>query len=51
MGQVELRPRSGDLGAVQAALERLVPMDVLGLKPGRQRYGLFTSERAASSTT
>jgi aminomethyltransferase len=26
-----------------AALERLVPVDVIGLKPGRQRYGLFTN--------
>jgi aminomethyltransferase len=43
MGQVALRPLSGDLAAVQAALEALVPMDVLGLKPGRQRYGLFTN--------
>lgn len=27
-----------------AALERLVPGDMLGLKPGRMRYSLFTSE-------
>ncbi len=27
-----------------AALERLVPGDMLGLKPGRQRYSLFTNE-------
>ena len=38
MGQVLL---PGDAGA---ALERLVPVDVLGLKPGRQRYGLFTDD-------
>jgi aminomethyltransferase len=44
MGQVEIRPRSGDLAGAAAALERLVPMDVQGLKPGRQRYGLFTNE-------
>jgi aminomethyltransferase len=44
MGQIELRPRSGSLADVAAALERLVPMDVLGLKPGRQRYGLLTSD-------
>ena len=40
------RSRSGrsraTLADAAAALERLVPMDVLGLKPGRQRYGLFT---------
>jgi aminomethyltransferase len=27
-----------------AALERLVPGDILGLKPGRQRYSLLTNE-------
>ena len=42
MGQIALRPKSGALADAAAALERLVPMDVLGLKPGRQRYGLFT---------
>jgi aminomethyltransferase len=30
--------------AVAAALERLVPGDLLGLKPGRQRYTLLTNE-------
>jgi aminomethyltransferase len=44
MGQVEIRPRSGRLEDAAAALERLVPMDVLALKPGRQRYGLFTND-------
>jgi len=39
MGQVRL---SGDGAA--AALERLVPVDVLGLAAGRQRYALFTNE-------
>lgn len=38
MGQV-LLPLSAD-----AALETLVPVDVIGLKEGRQRYGLFTSD-------
>ena len=37
MGQVRL---SGADPA--AALEALVPVDVIGLKPSRQRYGLFT---------
>jgi aminomethyltransferase len=44
MGQVELVPRSGALADAQAALERLVPVDVLGLAEGRQRYALFTDE-------
>ncbi|MEM1388873.1 MAG: glycine cleavage system aminomethyltransferase GcvT [Pseudomonadota bacterium] len=40
MGQILLRD-----GAMQAAeaLEQLVPMDLLGLAQGRQRYGLFTN--------
>ncbi len=38
MGQI-LLPLSAD-----AALEGLVPADVLGLKNGRQRYGLFTND-------
>ena len=42
MGQVILR---GDgYEAVARAFETLVPMDVLGLESGRQRYGLFTNE-------
>ncbi|MCT7664279.1 glycine cleavage system aminomethyltransferase GcvT [Shinella kummerowiae] len=44
MGQVILRPKSGRLEDAALALERLVPVDVLGLKPGRQRYGLFTAQ-------
>ncbi len=44
MGQIALRPRSGDLGDAARALEALVPVDVLGLAPGRQRYALFTDD-------
>ncbi|WP_199258599.1 glycine cleavage system aminomethyltransferase GcvT [Paracoccus binzhouensis] len=43
MGQVILRPRSGHVEDASLALERLVPVDILGLKPGRQRYALFTA--------
>jgi aminomethyltransferase len=39
MGQAELRGE-----AAAAALERLTPADVQGLRPGRQRYGLLTTE-------
>ncbi len=39
MGQVILRGPD-----VAAALETLVPADILGLAPGRQRYGLFTDD-------
>ncbi len=44
MGQVIVKPRSGAYEDAAAALERLVPASVLGLKEGRQRYGLFTNE-------
>lgn len=42
MGQVVLRPRSGKLADAALALERLVPVDILGIGEGRQRYALFT---------
>jgi len=45
MGQVVLRPRSGDVADAARALERLVPADIAGLPTGRQRYGFFTGER------
>ncbi len=45
MGQVLLRPKSGKVEDAALALERLVPVDILGLKPGRQRYALFTDEK------
>ncbi len=44
MGQVVLRPNSGDIADAALALERLVPVDILGLAEGRQRYALFTNE-------
>ena len=44
MGQVAIRPKSGDLEDAALALESLVPVSVAGLKEGRQRYALFTSE-------
>jgi aminomethyltransferase len=45
MGQVILRPKSGDVADAALALERLVPVNILGLAEGRQRYALFTSEQ------
>jgi aminomethyltransferase len=45
MGQVEIRARSGDVRDAAAALEALVPADLLALEAGRQRYGLFTDDR------
>ncbi len=44
MGQVILRPLSGEVADAALALERLVPVDVLGLDVGRQRYAIFTND-------
>lgn len=43
MGQVILRPK-GTYEETARAFEALMPVDVLGLAEGRQRYGLFTNE-------
>ena len=43
MGQLALRPRGGDVAEAARNLERLVPVDVVGLREGRQRYALLTS--------
>lgn len=43
MGQVILRARDGTEAAAHA-LETLVPADIAGLAPGRQRYALFTND-------
>ncbi len=45
MGQIALRPNGGTPADIALALERLVPVDVLGLAPGRQRYAFFTNAR------
>ncbi len=41
MGQVLVRGPTVEAAAL--ALEALVPVDLLGLAPGRQRYGMFTN--------
>lgn len=43
MGQVLIRHEAGYGGAAQA-MERLVPVSLLGLGEKRQRYGFFTNE-------
>jgi aminomethyltransferase len=43
MGQVILRPK-GSIEDLKLAFEGLMPVDVLGLAEGRQRYGLFTND-------
>ncbi len=42
MGQIAVRARSGDPGDAARALETVLPIDVLGLGVGRQRYGFLT---------
>ncbi|NTF07465.1 glycine cleavage system aminomethyltransferase GcvT [Agrobacterium rubi] len=42
MGQVIVKAKSGKVEDAALALEKLVPVDILGLKEGRQRYGFFT---------
>ena len=44
MGQFEIRSRNGDGKDAAHALESIVPMDILGLASGRQRYALLTNE-------
>ncbi|WP_089265674.1 glycine cleavage system aminomethyltransferase GcvT [Tardiphaga sp. OK246] len=44
MGQLTLRAKSGKLEDAALALEKLVPMDILALAPGRQRYAQFTND-------
>ena len=45
MGQVELHGADADsVAEAAAALETLVPVDVIGIAPGKQRYALFTNE-------
>ncbi|MEZ5778909.1 MAG: glycine cleavage system aminomethyltransferase GcvT [Paracoccaceae bacterium] len=44
MGQILLTAKSGKIEDAALALERLVPVDVLGLKEGRQRYAMFTND-------
>jgi aminomethyltransferase len=43
MGQVILQP-AGSMEALCAGFEALMPVDVAGLREGRQRYGLLTND-------
>jgi len=44
MGQIVLRAKSGRVEDAGRALELLVPQDILGVAPGRQRYAQVTNE-------
>jgi len=43
MGQIIVRAKSGNMRDAALALERLVPVDLLCLAPGRLRYAFFTN--------
>jgi aminomethyltransferase len=49
MGQITLRARSDQVQDAAIALETLVPADVRGLAPQRQRYTLFTNDAGGIS--
>ncbi|EKE43909.1 glycine cleavage system T protein [Oceaniovalibus guishaninsula JLT2003] len=44
MGQVVVRPRSGDVEDAARALEGLTPAAIVGLPEGRQRYAVLTAD-------
>ncbi len=43
MGQIAVYPNSGRVEDAARAIEALVPIDVVGIAEGRQRYSLFTN--------
>jgi len=43
MGQIAVHSKSGDARDAARVLERLIPVDILGLAPGRLRYAFFTN--------
>ena len=43
MGQILLRPKSGNAADAARALEALIPADIVDLAEGRQRYALLTN--------
>ncbi len=45
MGQIAVRARSRAGDNAARALERLLPVDIVGLAPGRVRYAFFTNDQ------
>src|SRR6185312_4294856 len=45
MGQFAVRAANGNLNEAASALETLLPVDIVGLGIGRQRYALMTNEQ------
>jgi aminomethyltransferase len=43
MGQLSVRPRTGGMQHAARALEGMMPIDVVELAQGRQRYGMLTN--------
>jgi aminomethyltransferase len=44
MGQILLYPKSGVISDAALAIETLVPVNILSLEKGRQRYAMFTND-------
>ncbi|KUO55482.1 MAG: glycine cleavage system protein T [Alphaproteobacteria bacterium BRH_c36] len=44
MGQLSITAPGGHLDEAKRALEAVIPIDILGLPEGRQRYGFFTND-------
>jgi aminomethyltransferase len=49
MGQILVRAKSGEPRDAALALESVVPVDVLSLRPGRQRYAFLTTSAGGIS--
>jgi len=45
MGQFELRAKTGSVEDAAWALESVIPVDIIGLRAGRQRYALLTNNK------
>jgi aminomethyltransferase len=49
MGQILISPLDHNMQTAALALEKLMPVDLLSLKPGRQRYAFFTTDNGGIS--
>src|ERR1700722_17409672 len=49
MGQIFVHALDGNFETAALAVEKLVPVDVLSLKAGRQRYAFFTTDNGGIS--
>ncbi|QDH16932.1 glycine cleavage system aminomethyltransferase GcvT [Swingsia samuiensis] len=44
MGQIKISPKSGHIKDAALALEQLIPIDIVNLPEGKQRYGFLTND-------